>query len=107
MDPTKCYAVCSGEYSDYRIHAIYRRRETAEARVRANNAATRWLLDGNPVDDWDQLPKVERRSRIEGFYVTIDHERVQTNPARESRDEMRVEEFDYYEGEPLPAPLEG
>jgi hypothetical protein len=80
VSPTTCYAVTSGEYSDYQVVAVYRRREDAEARARANNELTRWLDDG--------------------------HGSVGFNQERESRDDLRVEEFDYYEGEPLSAPLE-
>jgi hypothetical protein len=65
---TTCYAVVSGAYSNYKVHAVYLRREDAEAQVKANNNAASPLLDGH--------------------------------------DDMSVEEFDYYEGEPLPAPLE-
>lgn len=173
MKPTKCYAVTSGEYSAYEVHAIYRRREDAEARVKANNEASEFLLDGEPYRGrYGDLPTVERpalfgdtyelrlgminvegkepiveladgrawitkkgkvavfpdalagREGLErlpdGDYETvyagrdplpprlvIDMSRITENPARESHEDMRVEEFDYYEGEPLPAPLEG
>jgi hypothetical protein len=41
-------------------------------------------------------------------YSVLDENRVSKNPAREwDNNEARVEEFDYYEGEPLPASLEG
>jgi hypothetical protein len=172
-EPTKCYAVTSGAYSEYRVHAVYRRREDAEARVRANNEAAEYLLDGEPYrGGLNGLPRVQKRPRHgdtydlrlgmvnserkepvveladgrawmtkgrqvavfpdalagregverlpDGDYETtyagrrpelpysvIDMSRVSKNPAREWDGEARVEEFDYYEGEPLPAPLEG
>lgn len=93
MKPTKCYAVTSGEHSAYEVHAIYRRREDAEERVRVNNDAPRWMLRGVL---YEEIPWDESRVR-----------EVQGNPAREEHEDMRVEEFDYYEGELLPAPLEG
>jgi hypothetical protein len=103
--PTKCYAVTSGEYSDYEVHAIYRRREDAEARVKTNNETPVWLLDGEPYyGPGNDLPRVQQPNRA---YLVTDLERVTGNPAREEHLDMRVEEFDYYEGEPLPAPLEG
>jgi hypothetical protein len=90
--PTKCYAVTSGEYSAYEVHAIYRRREDAVARVKTNNDAPRWMIRGVLYEEppWDSPGGRE----------------VQGNPAREEHEDMRVEEFDYYEGEDLPAPLE-
>lgn len=72
MKPIKCYAVTHGNYSDYTVEAIYRRREDAEERAEANNSKP----EGSR----------ERESR---FY------------------DLEVEEFDYYEGEELPQPLEG
>jgi hypothetical protein len=106
-EPTKCYAVTSGAYSEYQVHAVYRRREDAEARVRANNEAAEYLLDGEPYrGGLNGLPRVQKRPRHGDTYV-IDWNRVSKNPAREWDGEARVEEFDYYEGEPLPAPLEG
>lgn len=91
-EPTKCYAVSSGSYSDYQVHAIYRRREDAVARVKANNEAPRWMLRGVLYEEmpWD----------------ATGGRGIRRNPAREERDDMRVEEFDYYEGEDLPALLE-
>jgi hypothetical protein len=104
-EPTRCYAVTCGVYSDYRILAIYRRREDAEARVQANNSAAAWLVDGQPFYGED-LPQVERPTWDgRSTYMSLDTSRAQRNPAREEQYDLRVEELDYYEGEALPAPL--
>jgi hypothetical protein len=68
-EPTKCYAVTSGAYSEYQVHAVYRRREDAEARVRANNEAAEYLLDGEPYrGELDDLPRVQKRPRFGDTY---------------------------------------
>lgn len=103
---TKCYAVTEGRYSGYSVLAIYRRREDAEARAKANNTVARWLVDGEPVDDINALPRATRTVISGRNYIDVDYNRVERNPARESNDELRVEEFDYHEGEALPARLE-
>jgi hypothetical protein len=121
-EPIKCYAVTSGDYSDYTVHAIYRRREDAENRCKANNQAKGHLVDGVPAD-WDEVEKAVQSAGLawEGGYLTSGNydeyaahmkrvrawrnEHMRSNPAREESGEMRVEEFDYYEGEPLPAPM--
>jgi hypothetical protein len=101
-EPTRCYAVTCGAYSDYRVLAIYRRPEDAERRVTGNNSAAIWLVDGEPFPDDEELPTRPRTS-ISGYvYEEIDGSRVQRNPAREEQDDLRVEELDYYEGEPTP-----
>jgi hypothetical protein len=73
--------------------------------VKANNEAPGLLLDGKPYYGSDNdLPRIQQPTWA---YSVIDPKRVTGNPAREEHLDMRVEEFDYYEGEPLPAPLEG
>ena len=93
-----CYAVSSGEYSDYEVIAVYRRREDAEARVRANNEATYFLLDGEPYHGKrSDLPQVQQ----ERPYRTkvLDPARVERNPEREFIYDLRVEEFEYFPGQ--------
>lgn len=93
--PTKCYAVTCGRYSDYQVIAIYRRREDAKSCCEQNNSAPKWLLDGVPVGD--EVWSMDRESV----------RRVKGNPARQELDDLRIEEFNYYESEPLPAPPKG
>jgi hypothetical protein len=112
-EPVKCYAVTSGSYSDYNVHAIYRRREDAEARVEVNNQRSYVLLDGEDADERAILaameaavPRLPGGSRDFDGYQAWWSEHVSRNPDREDVYDMRVEEFDYYEGEPLPVALE-
>lgn len=104
---TKCYAVVSGEYSDYAVHAIYRRREDAEVRCETNNSTPSLMVDGVPtlydeIHAQREIDAARRGISLSEWW----HEHVEGNPAREELDDLRVEEFDYYEGEPLPAALE-
>jgi len=91
--PVKCYVLTRGQYSDYQVVAIYRRREDADARAEANNEAPAFLVDGVPT-------------RTEDLPMSISWNRVKANPAREFVDDCQVEEFDYYEGEPTPGAAE-
>lgn len=100
-EPIKCYAVTSGSHSNYMVLAIYRRREDAEDRVKTNNEAPKWFVSGKPVYEQKNLPCIDKH-----YSSRVDWSKVELNNARESFDDMLVEEFDYYEGESLPAAQE-
>lgn len=89
-EPTKCYAVSSGSYSDYEVHAIYRRREDAQAAIEIGLTQhdMPYLVDGVPTKNWSP-------------------EAIENPMSLDPWQHPRVEVFDYYEGEALPAPLEG
>lgn len=104
VESTKCYAVTSGEYSAYDVHAIYRRREDAETRVEISNAASTWLIDGEiSTSERDDLPPLTI-NHPSGPKTIVDWGRVKDHPDKLPAD-ARVEEFDYFEGEPLPAKI--
>jgi hypothetical protein len=99
-EPVKCYAVTSGEYSAYTVHAIYRRREDAEVRVERSRLAPKWIVDGDlATSDREDLPTMTTEYP-QGSRTIVDWDRVKDHPDRLGEfDDARVEEFDYFEGD--------
>jgi hypothetical protein len=108
-EPTKVYAVVWGEYSDYTVHVIYRRREDAKRAIERAKMAPRWLVDGEfATSDHDALPTITI-DYPQGARTITDWNRVEEHPDRMGIDVeaygLDVDEFDYYEGEPVPAEI--
>lgn len=85
---TEVYVVTQGDYSDYRIRAIFSRRETADAYV-AEIKRNRYE-DGAEVEVWPLDTQAGARM-APTWYVTIDLESGDVTGPREDRPSMVVD----------------
>lgn len=90
----KLYAVSSGDYSDWGVEAIFELRETAEAFVSRLVARDREA----------GLSLIGRQEWALAFPSYIEDRFKVLNDPEWGKGFYDIEEFDYYEGQELPAP---
>ena len=107
----KLYAVSRGEYSGYRVLAIFELPETAGTYAQAlETEYGAWWVEHLQLE-LEKAVAIANGSLVGGsaraqevIREEIEKWRSKSPPYPFNNDEYRVEEFDYYPGQELPAP---